>query len=964
MFIYTFLPGLLNMSLTAGVVILFVLLLRLLLKKAPKVISYALWGIVLFRLLCPVSIQSDLSLFRLLDTPVTANDTITSRIEYIPSDIVRAETPPVSPAVPGTGDVVGGMPPGGTNGGVLPPGEATGDALPQGGATGDGMSQGGTTGRVLPQGGTTGGVLPHETARLAVGPFEVPMTIAACVWMTGALAMVLYTAVSCIRLRRKLLTASLLRDNIYLADEITSPFVMGVFRPKIFLPSSIKEREQPYILAHEQHHISRFDHIVKPLAFAALCVHWFNPLVWCAFILAGKDMEMSCDEAVVRKMGADVLADYTASLLSLATGKHIAAGMSPAFGEGDAKGRIRNLANWKKPAFWVVPLSVLACAAAAVCFLTNPGRDKFSLCVVVPAGSQASMVYTHEEISPLGNYIYVIAGDGLGDTEVQLKPVEVKTETAYDEPVYLTPGMPVKMEAEKGGWFKIGVNVQNPSDEEKIVYVDVENVTVRISEVNEPETFLMEAEILEIHDGSLLVEPVEGSPELNSADKIEVPVINRDTVPELQVGDIIEVSYSGQILETYPARLSDVYSIRVISKKVIMREEKSREGRHSGEEGQSPEEDLSVETNTLSLNDVIMLSQYGQDLTWSDFEQYDYTEVGSGLYIRKYEIDGRFRLWIGGGGPDSDPMYIYLALADGFETRIDIRDGGTEAFIAEHRSEDPLTEAVYNAILEHNMPAGPDSLYHCASFVLLDKEELCIDSEPSTPMQVTVYGFALYQAYEYSGGTFHEASGSHIPVAVSFEIRDGEYNLIEYWEPRDGSYYVKDIRDIFPEAVEEQAIDTQKYILTQKQDCYARAVEHGSVDTDSAIKQLFETIESSPAYSSNPDDYIDEHLIQYRELTFYGRYTLRYCFGQFLQGGQTGLHGHIMASACRDILFSRGEDAVDEDSATGQEWFDAFRSKAETLALEYGDEDMAAYYPGAWVLLQMLSGGMDAPADA
>ena len=348
----------------------------------------------------------------------------------------------------------------------------------------------------------------------------------------------------------------------------------------------------------------------------------------------------------------------------------------------------------------------------------------------------------------------------------------------------------------------------------------------------------------------------------------------------------------------------------------------------------------------------------------SDFEQYDYTEVGSGLYIRKYEIDGRFRLWIGGGGPDSDPMYIYLALADDFETRIDIRDGGTEAFIAEHRSEDPLTEAVYNAILEHNMPAGPDSLYHCASFVLLDKEELCIDSEPSTPMQVTVYGFALYQAYEYSGGTFHEASGSHIPVAVSFEIRDGEYNLIEYWEPRDGSYYVKDIRDIFPEAVEEQAIDTQKYILTQKQDCYARAVEHGSVDTDSAIKRLFETIESSPAYSSNPGDYIDEHLIQYRELTFYGRYTLRYCFGQFLQGGQTGLHGHIMASACRDILFSRGEDAVDEDSATGQEWFDAFRSKAETLALEYGDEDMAAYYPGAWVLLQMLSGGMDAPADA
>jgi hypothetical protein len=188
--------------------------------------------------------------------------------------------------------------------------------------------------------------------------------------------LVVYAAVSYIRLRRKLITASPLRDNIYLADEITSPFVMGLFRPKIYLPSSMEEQEQSYILMHEQHHIRRFDHIIKALAFVALSIHWFNPLVWIAFIMAGKDMEMSCDEAVIRKMGDGILANYAASLLNLATGRRVMAGVPPAFGEGDTKGRIRNLANRKKPALWVIAVAVIVCVALAVCLLTNPKTQR------------------------------------------------------------------------------------------------------------------------------------------------------------------------------------------------------------------------------------------------------------------------------------------------------------------------------------------------------------------------------------------------------------------------------------------------------------------------------------------------------------------------------------------------------------------------------------------------------------
>ena len=324
---YTFMPTLLNMSLTASVAIVLVTLLRLLLKKAPKVISYALWGVVLFRLLCPVSIGSDFSVYNLFDTPTEESGTATSIIEYVPSNIVHTEYPAVALPVPGISDAIN-------------------ETLPQG------------------------------EEQLRADPLEGPIFIATYVWMAGVLAMVIYSIVSYIRLRRKLSVVIPLRDNIFIADDIKSPFVVGLFRPKIYLPCNLGDKEQEYIILHEQHHIKRLDHVMKALAFLALAIHWFNPLVWVAFVLASKDMEMSCDEAVIRKVGGDVRADYSASLLTLATGRHIIAGTPLAFGEGDTKGRINNLSKWKKPAVWVVLLAVLACAILAIGLLTNPAAER------------------------------------------------------------------------------------------------------------------------------------------------------------------------------------------------------------------------------------------------------------------------------------------------------------------------------------------------------------------------------------------------------------------------------------------------------------------------------------------------------------------------------------------------------------------------------------------------------------
>ena len=324
MLFYTFLPKLFNMSLTASVAIVLVILFRLLLKKAPKVISYGLWSVVLFRLLCPVSIGSVFSLYNLLDAPAEGSGALTSVIEYVPSDIVHAEDPSVVLPVPGISNAINA-------------------ALPQGQERAD--------------------------------PLEVPVAIATYVWMTGVLVMAVYSIVSYIRLRRKLSAVIPLRHNIYIADDIKSPFVVGLFCPKIYLPCNLREQEQEYIILHEQHHIKRLDHIVKALAFLALAIHWFNPLVWAAFTLAGKDMEMSCDEAVIRRVGGDVRADYAASLLTLATGRRSIAGTPLAFGEGDTKGRIHNLANWRKPAVWVVAIAVIGCAIAAIGVLTNPVAD-------------------------------------------------------------------------------------------------------------------------------------------------------------------------------------------------------------------------------------------------------------------------------------------------------------------------------------------------------------------------------------------------------------------------------------------------------------------------------------------------------------------------------------------------------------------------------------------------------------
>lgn len=324
MWMYTLLPKILNMSLTAGIVIVLVLIARLLLKKAPKIFSYFLWAVVLFRLVCPVSFSSEFALIGFFHAPATTtNDSPYSSITYIPGNIVHTEYPRVDLPIPGIS-------------------EAINESLPQG------------------------------EEQLAADPLEGPMAMATLLWLLGIAAMLIYSAISLILLSRKLIGAVRFRDNIYHADHISTPFVIGLFRPKIYFPSTISEQEQSYIILHEKTHIRRLDHIIKMFAFLALTIHWFNPLVWVAFVCAVKDMEMSCDESVLKQMGGEIKGAYSTSLLSLAAGRSLINGSPLAFGEGNIKGRIKNIMNFRKPAFWVVAIAVVACIAAVVFLSANP----------------------------------------------------------------------------------------------------------------------------------------------------------------------------------------------------------------------------------------------------------------------------------------------------------------------------------------------------------------------------------------------------------------------------------------------------------------------------------------------------------------------------------------------------------------------------------------------------------------
>lgn len=307
---------LLNNSISAGWLVLAVLLARLMLKKAPKKFRCALWGLVGLRLALPVRLQS---VFSLVPSAVTVSQ-----------NIMLDPTPAVNSGISALDSAVNPV--------------------------------------------VAASFTPEPWA--STNPLQILIFAASVLWLAGLATLLLYSAVSWLRLRRRVAESVPLRSNIRLCHRVDSPFVLGIFKPRIYLPLGMDEGSMELVIAHEQAHIRRRDNLTKPLAFLLLAVYWFNPLLWIAYILLCRDMELACDERVLREKSG-IRKDYASALLQCSVPRHPAAVCPVAFGEVGVKQRIKSILDDKKPALWLTAAAVVLIVVLALCFLTDPAGLRF-----------------------------------------------------------------------------------------------------------------------------------------------------------------------------------------------------------------------------------------------------------------------------------------------------------------------------------------------------------------------------------------------------------------------------------------------------------------------------------------------------------------------------------------------------------------------------------------------------------
>ncbi len=431
---------LLNMSITAGWVIVAVLCVRLMFRNIPKWIYCALWGVVAIRLIVPFSFESTFSL-QPSAQPIKINSIAEGeRVYYIPS--VDSRLPMVEQ----------------------------------------------TLNPMLEQ------TFTNQEVQDAVS-LELFTEIAGYVWFCGMLLLGVFALWSILRLHVLVRESVCYKDNVYICDAVKSPFILGMIRPRIYLSSDINESEIDYVIAHEKAHISRRDNVWKPLGYLLLSIYWFHPLCWIAYGLLCKDIEQACDEKVIQHMNFTDKKEYAKVLLACASQRRLVMVCPLAFGEVGVKERVKTVLNYKKPAFWITIIAIIAGVIVSVCFLTNPLK-KYEIRITIPAGSTSPFWYSDEEILPAKDTITLLVGQDVGDSEVVLKQIEVTEEINY-QPTYITPGMPCEIDVEKGGWYRIGLNIQNPTSEDIDVYVTVYDVEeVRIASSEDGESDAKSAELL------------------------------------------------------------------------------------------------------------------------------------------------------------------------------------------------------------------------------------------------------------------------------------------------------------------------------------------------------------------------------------------------------------------------------------------------------------------------------------
>jgi len=520
-----------NMSISASWLVLAVLLLRFVLKKAPKWVNVLLWGIVAVRLMLPFSLES---IFSLIPSG-----------ETVPMEIMMSPAPSIHTGITAFNTAVNPI--------------ISESLAPAAGAS--------------------------------MNPLQLWIPVLALTWMAGVAVMLIWAAVSYLRLRKKVATAVLLRENIYQSEAVSSPFVLGILKPKIYLPFSMEGPSADLVIAHERAHISRRDHWWKPFGFLLLTLHWFNPLIWLAYALLCRDIEFACDEKVIRELDEAQRADYSEALLSCCVDRRQIAACPVAFGETGVKGRIKSVLSYKKPALWLIIAALVLCGVLCVCFLTDP------------INTAVRNPYVQE---------YIPGQEGIvGNVDKE------KYESISED-------------------FAIGADQYG-----RAVFKDPYRAF---------DTFeTLYAEAIDLIREAHNLPPFSK----NNYDLYKTYGWQTDGENTGFVSNFLDL-YENSFTKEIPPAFSFPPTAETLK--------------------------------PLTREDVIRLSQKGEELTWGDFEEYASYETGSGLYIQVYEIDEMFSLSIGGSSPEMNkrPMYFYLRANDGTDEQIDIRNGGVEEFFAYH----------------------------------------------------------------------------------------------------------------------------------------------------------------------------------------------------------------------------------------------------------------------------------------
>lgn len=752
----------LNMSISASVLVLVVLLLRLLFRKAPKWVAVLLWGLVAVRLLCPFALETPFSLMPKTEW-ITEDTSYSDENAYFDSVAPEHITPD-----PNFADNV--------NVHYYP-------------------------------------LEPHIEIHRGVNP----VFVLNCVWLAGIAVMLVYMFVSYICVYRRIRGAKQFKDNIYTSEAVSSPFVLGLIRPRIYLPEKMDAVSMSYVIAHEEAHLRRLDHLWKPIGFLLLAVHWFNPLIWIGYILLCRDIEMACDERVVRTMNDEERFDYSEALLACSVSRKMITACPLAFGEVGAKERIMSVLNYKKPAFWIVVMALIACVVAAVCFLTNPITIRNPWVQEYIVGAEGILGQVDKEKYESVHEDFAIGADKYGRA-VFKNPLK-----AFDTMKELyTDGLTLIAEEQE----LAPISQSNYNLYKKFGW----QVTSGSEEAQKQARFV--TNFLDIYENSF-------DKEKPNTD-LPAPTVEGETdIETIIASNIFEETLTYWVLKGHQ---EEIWAYRTAAINDTVDEVFRKWGERIAAVGVNEErncvdvyvydfdegdigrfkkafghlsyvliqkndaiEMIPDDKKQLTLEDVIELSAKGYDLTWEDFYEFKSIETGSGLYIRVYEIDETFSVWIGGGAPIGTPMYIYLTAHD-LDTRIDIRDGGVQEFI-KNMSTQKVNKEIENIIFHSDRGGAAEAIER---FYSNDKYDYYF---PTIRNYVTI----VY----YKDGTEQTVKDALAEGKITIADLD-RFNIRYYREPKQ-DYELSRLITV-AEVSEEALLGTEYYEYIHDQNEYTRYI--------------------------------------------------------------------------------------------------------------------------------------------